>query len=655
MEAKRVIFAGNNRITKTIAFFFAFLITSIVSNAQTRYNKVLYDSVSPGIISNVLSFDSTSNVAMYAHLNNYGVYDFSALCIDEQGNVLWEKEMFASDSIYGSYLTLNTLQKDTSGFYCHVKTSGGTSGTGKFSLIIWDSCFNISHFKDTIGFYEYVGGIVKYFNGDFFLAGQFYDTVTQKHIANIVKMDSLGNIIWDKVVDNVAYSSADKIIISSDGNIIVGGRHGGGDYDQWMLSKMDTSGNVIWQRYYGRNGIYPDGDITGLLETPDSCFLVSGKYPAVSIDGGYEYYYDGCLRKISANGEQLWEKRLKTYSIDIEVGSTYLRNVIRSIIISDGCIYVLGSDDYEHLLWYNSYLIKMDFNGNVLWKRIYYGENAYNCEQHLESFDRIPDGGFIMGGYGNYIDYYPSLQPWIVKTDSLGIDGLTTASLPELNMDIDFPDTLYCGDTISCMLRLSGKSAPYQLSFSTGQTINSIFYPPVWMPLEIGLGEINIGSIYNTYGHFTETEATIVGGEWEQCIHKPIQFVVPNRIGVQQIAIEVRDFYGESKTITKEINVVGDCDSGVENIAEQGVSVYPNPASGNIIVEGENIVGIEICNLLGEVVYEFGRIAPWHDSTVAPRHDRINVISTDGMGAGSYFVRVTMTDGKVVTKKIVVM
>ena len=190
--------------------------------AQTQFNRILYDSVSPGIISNVISFDSTSNVAMYAHLNNYGVYDFSALCIDEQGNVLWEKEMFASDSIYGSYLTLNTLQKDTSGFYCHVKTSGGTSGTGKFSLIIWDSCFNILHFKDTIGFYEYVGGIVKYFNGDFFLAGQVYDTVTQKHIANLVKLDSLGNIIWDKVVDNVAYSSADKIIISSDGNIIVG-------------------------------------------------------------------------------------------------------------------------------------------------------------------------------------------------------------------------------------------------------------------------------------------------------------------------------------------------------------------------------------------------------------------------------------------------
>ncbi|MBO7570893.1 MAG: T9SS type A sorting domain-containing protein, partial [Bacteroidales bacterium] len=169
------------------------------------------------------------------------------------------------------------------------------------------------------------------------------------------------------------------------------------------------------------------------------------------------------------------------------------------------------------------------------------------------------------------------------------------------------------------------------------------------------LGEVVVFSPRYNYATFYETEATKVGLNLEQCIHKPIQVVVPNRIGVQQIAIEVRDFYGESKTITKEINVVGDCESGIENIAEQSVSVYPNPASESITIAGENIAGIEICNLLGEVVYEFGRVAPWHDCTIAPRHDATNVISTENMPAGSYFVRVRMEDGKVVTKKIVVM
>ena len=634
---------------KNLALSLLLVALPVFFYAQSNFNRIMYDSTRTGLISDIITVDSVSYAALFPHSKSYGGHNFSVVGIDNSGNMVWEKEKFADDSINSSYIRYNILKKGYNKYYCFAKTSGSPSGTGKFSLIIMDTNFNNKYIKDTIGFYDYIGEIQEYTNGDFYFVGQLYDSVNQKLVANVVKTDSIGNVIWNKVVNQVAYSAMLHIIIASDGNLIASGRHGGDNYEQWHVAKMDTSGNVLWQRTYGRSGRYPDGNITGLLELPDGNYLVSGSYPAVSIDNGYEFYYDGCLRKISADGEQLWEKRLRTYSINLNSGKTYLENGICSIIISDGYIYVLGTENKEYLQWYNSYLMKMDFDGNILWKRVYYGENAYNCEQHLESFARTPDSGFIMGGYGYYanIGYQPSQHPWIVKTDSLGIDGLTTASLPELNIDIDFPDSLYCGDTISCMLRLSGKSAPYQLSFGTGQTIDSIFYPPVWMPKEIGLGEVSIGASYITYGHFTETEATIVGGEWEQCIHKPIQVVVPNSIGVQQITIEVRDFYGESKTITKEINVVGDCYSGIENIAEQSVSVYPNPASESITITGENIAGIEICNLLGEVVY--------YNSSVVPRRDATIVISTENMPAGSYFVRVRMEDGKVVTKKIVVM
>lgn len=630
---------------KNLALSLLLVALPVFFYAQSNFNRIMYDSTRTGLISDIITVDSVSYAALFPHSKSYGGHNFSVVGIDNSGNMVWEKEKFADDSINSSYLRCNILRRGENKYYCFAKTSGSPSGTGKFSLIIMDTNFNNKYIKDTIGFYDYIGEIQEYTNGDFYFVGQLYDSVNQKLVANVVKTDSIGNVIWNKVVNQVAYSAILHIIIASDGNLIASGRHGGDNYEQWHVAKMDTSGNVLWQRTYGRSGRYPDGNITGLLELPDGNYLLSGSYPAVSIDNGYEFYYDGCLRKISADGEQLWEKRLRTYSINLNSGKTYLENGICSIIISDGYIYVLGTENKEYLQWYNSYLMKMDFDGNILWKRVYYGENAYNCEQHLESFDRTPDGGFIMGGYGKYanIGYQPSQQPWIVKTDSLGVDGLTTASLPELNVDIDFPDTLYCGDTASCLLRLSGKSAPYQISFSTGQTIDNIFYPPVWMPKEIGLGEIAVISPQYNFATFTETEATIVGGEWEQCIHKPIQVVVPNRIGVQQITIEVRDFYGESKTITKEINVVGDCVSGIENIAEQSVSVYPNPASGSITIAGENIAGIEICNLLGEVVYEMLQC------------NGNNVISTENMPAGSYFVRVRMEDGKVVTKKIVVV
>ena len=142
---------------------------------------------------------------------------------------------------------------------------------------------------------------------------------------------------------------------------------------------------------------------------------------------------------------------------------------------------------------------------------------------------------------------------------------------------------------------------------------------------------------------------------WEEIIACHYNIATPTLPGEQQLAITLTDFYGNTKTIYKNIYVNPCHEVEVDENENVVLSVYPNPARENIIVEGVNIAGIEICNLLGEVVYEIGRIVPWHDPTVAPRHDRINVISTDGMCAGSYFVRVTMSNGKIVTKKIVVM
>jgi len=623
----------------------SYIVFFVFATAQTQFNKILYDSIDYGFITDIMSTDSAPYSALFVHHNDYGMQIFSVIGVDNYGEKLWDKEKFAEDSMNNNYIHYNVMHKTNDGYQCVVKTSGNAIGTGKFSLLVMDNSFNTTYIKDTIGFYDYIGEAIEHNNGDFYMPGQLYDTIAQKHIAIVIKTDSLGNIIWNKVVNNAAYSSMRKIIFTSDENIIVGGRHGGDDYEQWQLVKMDTSGNVIWQRTYGRSGRYPDANITGLLELPDGNYLLGGSYPAVSIQEGREFYYDGCLRKISADGEQLLEKKYRRYYYTPDIETVDLSNDIVSVKTDGTYIYIIGSEWNDSLCGTIPYLSKLTMDGDIMWKRSYHSEGSYICQQSFHSFDLTPDGGFIMGGEGKYgyIGISPSQQPWIVKTDSLGMDGVCNIEPPALNVDIDFPDTLYCGDTISCMLRLSGKSAPYQLSFSTGQTIDSIFYPPVWMPHNMELGEVVVFSPRYNYATFYETEATKVGLNLEQCIHKPIQVVVPNRIGVQQITIEVRDFYGESKTITKEINVVGDCVSGIENIAEQSVSVYPNPASGSITIAGENIVEVQICNLLGEVVYEMQQC------------NGNNIISTENMPAGSYFVRVRMEDGKVVTKKIVVV
>ncbi len=175
-----------------------------------------------------------------------------------------------------------------------------------------------------------------------------------------------------------------------------------------------------------------------------------------------------------------------------------------------------------------------------------------------------------------------------------------------------------------------------------GQVIDSIYYPDIFVPSGIGIDTVLSGDIMYNYTE-NVTEATIKDTATENIIARHYNIATPTLPGEQQLAITHTDYYGNTKTIYKDIyvNVCHEVDvNDNENVV---LSVYPNPARENIMVDGENIVGIQICNLLGGIVYE------------TQQCNSNNAISTDGMGAGSYFVRITMADSKVVTKKIVVV
>ena len=265
-----------------------------------------------------------------------------------------------------------------------------------------------------------------------------------------------------------------------------------------------------------------------------------------------------------------------------------------------------------------------------------------------------------MGGYtydryytaAEFGDYYQ--QPWLVKTDMDGLDGLCYTELPELTLDIFMPDTVCNLDTIGCIVNISGPSAPYTMEFSTGQIIDNIYYPDIFVPKEIGIDTVLSGELLYQY---TEpvTEATIKDTAVENIIARHYNIATPTLPGEQQLAITLTDFYGNTKTIYKDIYVNPCHEVEVDENENVVLSVYPNPATEYINIAGENIAEIEICNLLGEVVYYNSSVAPWHDCTIAPRRDAIIVISTENMPAGSYFVRVSMADGMIVTKKIVVV
>ena len=83
----------------------------------------------------------------------------------------------------------------------------------------------------------------------------------------------------------------------------------------------------------------------------------------------------------------------------------------------------------------------------------------------------------------------------------------------------------------------------------------------------------------------------------------------------------------------------GECWDDVEEDAVESVSLYPNPASDIVRVEGITAAEVQVYNALGQMV-----------KTVRDS----NEISVAGLSEGVYLLRITDADGKVYMNKITV-
>ncbi|MDD4150721.1 MAG: T9SS type A sorting domain-containing protein, partial [Bacteroidales bacterium] len=447
---------------------------------------------------------------------------------------------------------------------------------------------------------------------------------------------------WHSSFGSNTYEYGSYIIETSNGNILTGGdtwvTHS--NNTRWYLLKTDTAGNIIWERTFGRSN-YNNGHVQGIIETTDSNYLACGSYPVARYGGGGgEYLWDGCLRKIDTDGNLIWERLYRNYSKYSTGGDESIRmKESFSGIYQDHEKYVyLISNTYDNNPFFRGSLIKLNSKGDIVFKRLYYAIDQYSNEQWLVSLQPTSDRGFILAGYGNAYDWYgynPPQQAWLVKTDSLGIDGLCYTEPPELNIDIVLPAIVNCSDTITVYAYIAGKSAPYTIETSVGQLIDSIYYPPTFVPVEIGLTHVNLQWDNSTYFEETITEATLSNHEWGQCIAKPVEFYTPHTSGTQQINITVTDAYGESKTITKEVFAVQCSTHNDADVLEQ-IKLYPNPVKDKLninIPQSRNFSYAEIYDSKGQLLLTHKLITG------------TNTINTNNLLPGTYIVKFSNKDG----------
>jgi len=252
---------------------------------------------------------------------------------------------------------------------------------------IWEKTFS------GIG-YAYANSIIQSGDNGFIIAGYTEPQDSYKDEAWIIKIDAMGNKVWEQ-----KYSIDDDLFINSiirtkDGGLCAVGytylKGSNGYTDAWII-KLDKNGNKIWEKFYG--GKHND-KFDSVVQTKDGRFYVVGPTYLDNVDD-----YGAWIMALDRNGNKIFEK-------------TYRKTVLYSIIqTKDNGLIAVGYK-YSKKSHSDGWIIKLNRNGNKIWEKTYGGSQ----EDQFRKIIQTKDNGLIAVGHTS--SGFSGV--WVIKLDKNG-------------------------------------------------------------------------------------------------------------------------------------------------------------------------------------------------------------------------------------------
>jgi len=214
------------------------------------------------------------------------------------------------------------------------------------------------------------------------VAGETNSFGTGKWDVWVLRLDSNGNVKWQKTYGGEWYDIANAVAVAPNGDVIVAGHYGADDPlgtrgDVWIL-RLDSNGNVKWQKTYG--GSYRDGAYAvAIAENGD--IIVAGE--TESFGAGDRDFW---VLRLDAEGNVKWQK---TY------GGSNLDGANAVAIAENGDIIVVGSTTSFGAGFVDAWVLRLDENGNIKWQKTY-GGDLYDSAYAVAI---APNGDIIATGY----------------------------------------------------------------------------------------------------------------------------------------------------------------------------------------------------------------------------------------------------------------
>mgnify|MGYP005850046519 CR=1 FL=1 len=385
-----------------------FVLSKTLSAQNIRFNKavefngggewgrsVLVDDDSSYVIGIVMD-DSTNYIG-----NFWNKFDINGNLILSNG--------FANSGVEDYYSGFNnSLKRLSSGNYIDIGT------VEKFNPLDRDMMFyKFSQEGDTIlkrnydiqNMTEGHGTLVASTN-EILLIGGTYDSIINNRDVAIIKVDSLGNLIWSKKYGFGFYDMGfDAIEYKTNGYMIFCWRGYAQQFGAPWVLKLDSAGNLIQQKWFYQIPNEPKiGGGFGAVEGINKNIVIMGYYDTTTINPPHwNSFYPAFLGTMdtSMNLSILYD------FVESNPSRPYIIKQIK-----DSSYVAVGYKENNTA----GFIAKVSPAGQLLWEREYiYKEYGFN---YFADFAETPDGGFIITGstIGDL-----SQDMWLVKLDSLGL------------------------------------------------------------------------------------------------------------------------------------------------------------------------------------------------------------------------------------------
>lgn len=406
--------------------------------------------------------------------------------LDLEGNIYRENLIADTCVLYtvGSSGNLVKIGNDylTCGSY-HYCDSNFEGGSGSKGMV-----YNFNEEGDTIWTKKFIsqiysiiyrGTITK--NNAYVSAGVSVDTTTSVTQFYLVKIDSSGEIIWEKTFGYLLTNYAFSIDAYTNGDFLMGGytdptislSEGDG-----YLTKLDSSGNIIWQKKIGTTED-DAGILVRIFKDQQNLFLKQSIDTLVNEGDEMEPDYIG---KLDNNGNFIW----RTF-----FNGPYKQDIWGIREMDNKSIVVVGIKDVDEVSQGRGFICKLDSNGVKLWERTYYTRT--DRENYFTDVAKVSDGGYILTGSAwSATDQ----DVWLVRLDSMGClePGCDIVDVPTITVNNTtlfnfYPNPMHNTATVELQIPdnfqiLSGASIMLQIMDVSGKIVDIYANIPLSNPGE---------------------------------------------------------------------------------------------------------------------------------------------------------------------------